>query len=311
MIRMSYRRSALGLCAAALLATANAIPSHAAEEVDQSTNFKGDDTYLVVDSSQSIAQVFTAGITGSLTAVGLGVTKIGDVPDLTVEITETTDDIPYPEPTGDPLASQGVDITDVPVNKNAGKFKVDFDTPTRITEGGKYAIVLTSNAEMKDGPIQFRWYFGTPYSDGSEATNTNGGGWVTSASSFTFTTYVTVNSGGGSTSSPASAAPPIQLVLQLPDGTECGASTPLPRGAWAQLPTASACTSADAPSGSTLLGWATNEDFPVDIAQRQVDNGWGAYETFNSDGQLTGVFIPAGGYTLVSNDTNLYPIFSN
>jgi hypothetical protein len=29
---------------------------------------------------------------------------------------------------------------------------------------------------------------------------------------------------------------------------------------------------------SPILGWATYEEFPVDIAQRQIDNGWGAYE---------------------------------
>jgi len=85
-------------------------------------------------------------------------------------------------------------------------------------------------------------------------------------------------------------------------------------GSWIELPSASDCTIATRATGSqpTLLGWATNADFPIDIAQRQVDNGWGAYETFtNDDGQLTGVFIPAGGYTLVSNDTNLYPVFSS
>jgi len=310
MIKMSYRRSALGLCAVALLATANAIPSHAAEEVDQSTNFSDGPELSAIDKDQPVAQIFTAGITGDLTAVGLGVIKNGAVPDLTIEITEVIGDIPSAKPTGDPLASQGVDITDVPVNKDAGKFKVNFDTPTRVTEGGKYAIVLTSTAVGMGGP-DFNWYWGTAYSNGNRALNTNGAGWVSGGSSLTFTTYVTVNSGGGSTSSPASAAPPIQLALRLPDGTACGASAPLPRGAWAQLPTASACTSADAPSGSSLLGWATNADFPVDIAQRQVDNGWGAYETFNDDGQLTGVFIPAGGYTLVSNDTNLYPVFSS
>ena len=309
---MRLRRSALGVCAVALLATANAIPSHAAEEVDQSTNFSDGPELSAVDKDQPVAQIFTAGITGNLTAVGLGLIKNGAVPDLTVEITEVTGDIPAAKPIGDPLATQSVDITDVPVNKSAGKFKVNFDTPTRVTEDGKYAIVLTSSAESTQGEtINFNWYWGTAYSNGNRALNPNGAGWVSGDSSLTFTTYVTVSSGDNSTSSPASAAPPIQLVLQLPDGTECGASTPLPRGAWAQLPTASACTSADAPSGSTLLGWATNADFPVDIAQRQVDNGWGAYETFNSDGQLTGVFIPAGGYTLVSNDTNLYPIFSN
>jgi len=60
-----------------------------------------------------------------------------------------------------------------------------------------------------------------------------------------------------------------------------------------------------------LLGWATFEGFPQDIADRQVANGWGAYETFDEDGNLTGVFIPAGGSTFISGATRLYPIWSN
>ena len=75
------------------------------------------------------------------------------------------------------------------------------------------------------------------------------------------------------------------------------------------LPGAEVCTTSS-PNSPTLLGWGTDPNFPVDIAQRQVDNAWGAYETYGDDGQLTGVFIPAGGYTAVTNDTNLYPIWS-
>jgi hypothetical protein len=41
-----------------------------------------------------------------------------------------------------------------------------------------------------------------------------------------------------------------------------------------------------------------------------VDNGWGAYETFNDAGQLSGVFIPAGGATLISAAGKLYAIWS-
>jgi len=118
--------------------------------------------------------------------------------------------------------------------------------------------------------------------------------------------------GGASGASPGSADKSVRISLTDPEGSECGAgSVSGLAGTWVQLPAPSDCLPADGSTESNLLGWATNADFSVDIAQRQVDNGWGAYETFNDDGQLTGVFIPAGGYTLVSNDTNLYPIFSN
>jgi hypothetical protein len=68
------------------------------------------------------------------------------------------------------------------------------------------------------------------------------------------------------------------------------------------------CESAKHP-GKGVLGWSTLEDFPVDIARRQVANGWGAYEVFGHDGQLAGVFIPAGGATFLTASTRLFPIF--
>lgn len=111
-------------------------------------------------------------------------------------------------------------------------------------------------------------------------------------------------------SSPAARA--VNLDFSLPEGVACNFnSVEASLGSWVELPSASDCTITPRDGGEdpSLLGWATQEAFPVDIAQRQVDNGWGAYETFSDDGQLTGVFIPAGGYTTVTNDTNLYPIW--
>jgi hypothetical protein len=103
----------------------------------------------------------------------------------------------------------------------------------------------------------------------------------------------------------------FELSLIPTDGTTCTKTSESgPQGAWMTLPSANDCTPPASKPGATLLGWATSPNFPVDIAQRQVDNGWGAYETFNADGQLTGVFIPAGGATLLSASGNLFPIWS-
>jgi hypothetical protein len=104
----------------------------------------------------------------------------------------------------------------------------------------------------------------------------------------------------------------IRIALGAPSGSACssGSISGL-AGTWAVLPTTSECRAPSTSAAASLLGWATTPEFPIAIAQRQVNNGWGAYETFNNDGQLTGVFIPAGGYTLLSNDTNLYPIWSS
>jgi hypothetical protein len=100
------------------------------------------------------------------------------------------------------------------------------------------------------------------------------------------------------------------LTFDLPEGVNCSFdNVEASPGSWVQLPSAQDCTtdSADTP---TLLGWATQADFPVQIAQRQVLNGWGAYETFDENGALSGVFIPARGFTVLTADTDLYPIWA-
>lgn len=76
-------------------------------------------------------------------------------------------------------------------------------------------------------------------------------------------------------------------------------------GVWTQVPSDKQCTNPE----HTLLGWATTSNFPIEIAQRQKDNGWGAYELFDKDGILTTVYIPAGDMTAVTGDNVLYAVW--
>lgn len=120
--------------------------------------------------------------------------------------------------------------------------------------------------------------------------------------------------GGGGTSSGTAASTPVEVSLSLDlaaSGASCreGSAASGLVGTWLTLPGAADCTSTTAPSAK-LLGWATKADFPVEIAQRQINNGWGAYELFNEAGQMTAVFIPAGGATFVSASTSLHPIWA-
>ena len=62
--------------------------------------------------------------------------------------------------------------------------------------------------------------------------------------------------------------------------------------------------------GYNVLGWSTSKDFPLEIAQRQVDRGWGAYETFDSSGRIASVFIPAGGFAFLSGSSTWFPIWA-
>jgi hypothetical protein len=113
--------------------------------------------------------------------------------------------------------------------------------------------------------------------------------------------------GGGEDSSPAQT---LELELNSADGTQCTSSVSGMQGTWVNLPAANECTPPASKAGATLLGWATTPTFPVAVAQRQVDNGWGTYESFNAEGQLVAVFIPAGRATYLSGDNNLYAIWN-
>jgi len=112
--------------------------------------------------------------------------------------------------------------------------------------------------------------------------------------------------------SPSEApAPSFEISYTPTDGTTCSNSGESGiDGGWLTLPGANDCTPPAAKTGATLLGWATTPDFPVAIAQRQVSNGWGAYESYNDDGQITAVFIPAGLATFLSGSNTLYAIWN-
>lgn len=102
----------------------------------------------------------------------------------------------------------------------------------------------------------------------------------------------------------------ITFTLRDADDEACASSSVEGTfGAWVTLPTNLECSGISTRSESVLLGWATAADFPVEIAQRQFDNGWGAYEIFNDDGSLASVFIPAGRSAFAVNSNSLFAIW--
>ena len=109
---------------------------------------------------------------------------------------------------------------------------------------------------------------------------------------------------------------PVELKLTMPAGVQCSSLQVDSSGPWVRLPAADDCSIESNPRvGSVdddpgLLGWATTPDFPVEVAERQVSNGWGAYEVFDADGDLSAVFIPAGGWAEATSDTSLFPIWA-
>jgi len=129
---------------------------------------------------------------------------------------------------------------------------------------------------------------------------------------------ITYNGTGGGgddsgSSAPAPAAPAVVDVAldQITSEVLRTWASTATVGSWKQLPESSEIIGVDENAGKTFLGAATIPNFPVDIAQRQVDNGWGAYEIFNEDGDLTSVFIPAGQWMNINGPTRLYAIWGN
>lgn len=108
---------------------------------------------------------------------------------------------------------------------------------------------------------------------------------------------------GGEGATPGSAPVPPTFTLTTPaDGRgTCWPSVSGRGGTWVQL-TASGCTPPSGRDGAALLGWATSPDFPVTRAR----NGVAVDEEL---GGLRMVFIPVDGYTFLSGDNTLYPIW--
>lgn len=121
------------------------------------------------------------------------------------------------------------------------------------------------------------------------------------------------NAGSSNGSDARSAEPvPAELSLAGSPGIACKPEGDVVMGAWVRLPSAAECTGMNRErtgSAVTLLGWATTPSFPVELAREHVDSSNAAFELRDDSGHITAVFIPAGGWTQMSGDTTLYPIW--
>lgn len=260
----------------------------------------------------SFSQTFTAGRSGVLSKVSLWMTTPGRVTNLTVRIFEakvangTLGNLPNLTET--PLASKTLSNSEltalVPVSVVPGRFDVAFSPSPTITAGQEYAIVVTTNDFYNPYSLTgFKWWYASTFSN-KAAYYYNNSSWGGLTGPFAFTTYIEDDAAAVDRPSNNSATPPTRALGF--DGS-LGTCTIDKRSAlemqWLQLPSASNCTRA----GHTLLGWSTSAAFPVAVAKAQVDKGWGAIDdTFDG---VRMIFIPAGGYTLLSGDNNLYEVW--
>lgn len=110
-------------------------------------------------------------------------------------------------------------------------------------------------------------------------------------------------------SSTSSTEPIIEMTFGDGQGGVCHGSDSARLGSWANLPEGSACSPPVTIPNARLLGWATIPNFPVEVALRQVNNNWGAYEIFGEDGQVIAIYFREGGAVKVSAPVNFYPIW--
>jgi hypothetical protein len=189
----------------------------AAALLDQEASFKGDGSWSGVTSSQSMAQIITAGISGTLTKVALGIAKSGTVTNLTIGIYPAASGVP----TGSALAS--TTITDFSgMSTGQVMFDIDFATPAAVTAGTTYAIVATTT---NNSPAYFKWYYTSAYIGGDRAENV-GSGWYPGATrAFTFATYV-LTSSSSSSSVPATGPADVTQQFGRPIADTCNAAAP-------------------------------------------------------------------------------------
>jgi len=200
-----------------VLAITIAPTASAATLLDQQASFKGDGSNWGFNSSISKAQVFTPGISGTLTkvALGLGIDTNVTVTNFTIGIYSAASGVP----TGSALAS--TTVTDF-TGMSAGQamFDVDFATPTAVTAGTTYAIVATTTDSFSSGSGWFMWFLASDYIGGYAATNT-GSGWNLEPTypAFTFATYVSTPSSSSSSVPATGPAPVLQQIGKPAIGT--------------------------------------------------------------------------------------------
>jgi hypothetical protein len=174
----------IAVMTAALLSTS---PAWASGDLDQSTSFEGsgnfDETFDFGFLSQQLSQSFTAGVTGTLSSLGLGMAQQGSPTSLTLEVFAAAGGLP----TGSALTSQTLTGSGLSVvTAGQAMFDVVLSSPIPVSSGSVYAIVARAAGAS---PAKVDWYRSTPYSPGT-AGYLDAFGWHALAYDYTFATYV-------------------------------------------------------------------------------------------------------------------------
>ena len=132
-----------------------------------------------------MGQSFTAGLTGPLSRVSVGITISGTMTEITAAIYAT---IPGTNTaTGSALASKTIPYTSVPTTRTV-LTAFDFVSPVSITAGTKYVIVLSTPDSL--GSFNFGSSQGDSYAGGIGISRAFVNNYV--APDFVFQTYVDI-----------------------------------------------------------------------------------------------------------------------
>jgi hypothetical protein len=104
-----------------------------------------------VSSFSAHGQSFTAGLSGLLSRVSLGITRLGTVTEITASIYSADG---TGNAMGVALASKMIVGTTVPTTNSGSLVNFDFASPISVTAGTKYVIVMTTPDDVNGG---YQW----------------------------------------------------------------------------------------------------------------------------------------------------------
>lgn len=213
----SKRGTVAGALGAALLAASSiglASPAAAVGTLDQSATGSNGGGSNVQNTSMTLSQTFTAGMSGQLAQVDLYLSKNGTPTSATLSIKAVDGS---GNPTGIALASEVVDAAAI-----SGVFStipVAFANPTTITSSTQYALVLSCLGCLSGFPSStMNWGLATNSYAGGVADNSNYSPWAGGGNDFIFATYVST----ASIAAVAGSTPPDVLQhVGLPKSGSC------------------------------------------------------------------------------------------
>jgi hypothetical protein len=121
-------------------------------------------------SPQSLAQTFTAGITGGLDQVDLMLQKLNNPPDPAIKVEIRSTSAGAPGPLGAVLASASVPISSV--GNDLAFIPVPIAPPIPVTAGTQYAIVAYNAGVIGNAASWGEVVVGNPYAAGAAYINT-------------------------------------------------------------------------------------------------------------------------------------------